>query len=155
MSSRFRRAVFWLGGLACLAAAAQAQFSLCGTSGVGPFTQAQVDAGRSAYNSACAACHGPNLQNGSHRTPLIGPGFVVAWGNRSTADYFRYIQTKMPQREPGALAPQTYAAIIAYILAANGAQPGAETLTGESAVRINTIADGVVRATVLAETPPP
>lgn len=139
----------WAGSFLVLGTlAAPAQVSLTGTSGIGPFTQAQIDAGRPAYNAACAACHGPNLQNGSHRTPLIGPGFVVAWGNRSTAEYFRYVQTRMPYREPNTLAPETYAAIVAYILAANGAEPGSETLTAETAVRIDTIADGVIRDSV-------
>ena len=140
-----------LGGFLALGLlAAQAQLSCTGTSAVGPFTQAQVDTGRIAYNAACAACHGFNLQNGSHRTPLIGPGFLVAWGNRSTAEYFRYVQTRMPHREPGTLASESYAAIVAYILAANGAQPGSETLTAETAVRINNITDGVIREAVLA-----
>jgi alcohol dehydrogenase (cytochrome c) len=143
-----------LGGFLALGLpAAQAQLSFTGTAAVGPFTQVQVDAGRAAYNAACAACHGINLQNGSHRTPLIGPGFLVAWGNRSTADYFRYVQTRMPHREPNTLAPETYAAIVAYILAANGALPGEETLTAETAVRINNITDGVIRETVLAGNP--
>ncbi len=141
----------WVGGILALGIlAAPAQVSLTGISGIGPFTQEQVDAGRPAYNAACAACHGVNLQNGSHRTPLIGPGFIVAWGNRSTAEYFRYVQTRMPHREPNTLAPETYAVIVAYILAANGALPGDQTLMAETAVRINTIADGVIREPVLA-----
>ncbi len=149
--------LYFLGAGCCLALgvlAAQAQISLTGTSAVGPFTQEQVDTGRTAYNAACGACHGPNLQGGSHRTPLIGPGFLVAWGNRSTAEYFRYVQTRMPHREPNTLAAETYAAIVAYILAANGALPGEQTLTQETAVRINNITDGVIREPVLAGNSP-
>ena len=130
--------------------AAEGQISLTGTSGIGPFTQAQVDAGRIAFNANCGVCHGVNLQGGSHRTPLTGSSFLVGWGNRSTAEYFRYIQTRMPYREPGTLSSETYAAIVAYILAANGAQPGSETLTAESSVRLDTIADGVIREPILA-----
>jgi mono/diheme cytochrome c family protein len=129
---------------------ALAQISTQGTSGVGPFTQEQVDRGRVAYNASCAACHGYNLQNGTHRTPLIGPGFIAGWGSRTTWEYYRYVSYRMPDRAPGSLAPQTYSAIIAYILAANGALPGSETLTAQSSVRIDTIADGVVRESVLA-----
>jgi len=79
---------YWLrlGAVLAVVTAAQAQISLTGTSGIGPFTQAQVDAGRDAYNAACGACHGQNLKDGSHRTPLTGPGFIAAWGGRSTAD---------------------------------------------------------------------
>lgn len=127
-----------------------AQISTKGTSGIGPFTQAQVDSGRVAYNASCAACHGVNLQNGTHRTSLIGPAFIAGWGDRSTWEYYRYVSYRMPDRAPNSLAPQTYSDIVAYILAANGAQPGNETMTPESSVRIDTIADGVIREAVLA-----
>jgi cytochrome c len=145
----------FLVALVALAAAAQAQISFTGTSGIGPFTQEQVERGRPAYNAACGICHGINLQNGTHRTSLIGPSFLVGWGRRSTVEYFRYIQYRMPLREPGTLKAETYADIVAYILAANGAQPGAEALTPTSSVRIDTIADGVIRDQVLAGYSPP
>ncbi|RYD90823.1 MAG: hypothetical protein EOP50_15320 [Sphingobacteriales bacterium] len=128
---------------------AGAQISLTGTSAIGPFTQSQVDAGRIAYNAACAACHGINLLNGSHRTPLIGPSFMVGWGRRSTIEYMRYVRYRMPLREPGSLSLETYADITAYIMAANGALPGEEAMTEQTAVTINTIADGVIREPVL------
>jgi mono/diheme cytochrome c family protein len=137
-----------LGG-AALAGAAQAQFTLTGTAGIGPFTQAQVDAGRPAYNAACGACHGQNLTNGTHRTALTGPGFIVGWGNRSTAEYFRYVRTRMPHREPNSLPVETYAAIIAYILSANGGRPGEQALTPETDVRIGSFTDGIVREELL------
>ena len=82
--------------LAVAAYAAQAQVSTTGTAGVGPFNQAQVDAGRAAYGPACGACHGATLQGGPNSTALAGPGFMGAWSGRSTADYFRYVQTQMP-----------------------------------------------------------
>ena len=129
---------------------AVADISTTGTSGIGPFTQGQVDSGRVAYNANCAACHGYDLQNGTHRTPLIGQSFIVGWGQRSTLEYYRYVSYRMPYREPGSLTPETYADIVAYILASNGALPGTETLTALTSVKINTIADGVVRDTVLA-----
>ena len=151
MGSRAVGYFCWGTGLLALGAlAAQAQISLTGTSGIGPFTQAQVDAGRISFNANCGACHGVNLQGGSHRTSLTGPGFLAAWGNRSTAEYLRYVQTRMPYREPGTLAPEAYAAIVSYIFAANGALPGSETLTAEKAVRLDTITDGVIREPVLA-----
>jgi len=151
----------WLGGFAALGAAALlllalrpagAQISFSGTAAVGPFTQTQVDAGRIAYNAACGACHGINLLDGTHRTPLIGPSFMVGWGRRSTIEYMRYVRYRMPLREPGSLSLETYADITAYILAANGSLPGTETMTDATAVTINTIADGVVREPVLSGT---
>lgn len=129
---------------------AGAQISTTGTSGIGPFTQEQVDNGRLAYDAACSACHGVNLQNGTHRTSLIGRSFLAGWGSRSTWEYYRYVSYRMPNGTPGSLSPETYADIVAFILAANGALPGSTPMTAQSAVRIDTIADGVVRDTVLA-----
>jgi mono/diheme cytochrome c family protein len=145
-----------VGGMLALAATflpgwpAVADISTTGTSGIGPFTQEQVDVGRVAYNANCSACHGYNLQNGTHRTPLVGQSFIVGWGQRSTLEYYRYVSYRMPYREPGSLSPETYSAIVAYILAANGSLPGNAPMTPQSAVRIDTIADGVVRESVLA-----
>ena len=139
--------------LAVAGYAAHAQVTATGTSGVGPFTQAQVDAGRAAYGPACGACHGATLQGGPNSTALAGPGFMGAWGGRSTADYFRYVQTQMPYGNANGLSPETYAAIIAYIYAVNGAQPGPETMTAQSAVRINSITDGRVRDNVIGAAP--
>jgi mono/diheme cytochrome c family protein len=129
---------------------AAADISTTGTSAIGPFTQEQVDSGRVAYAANCSGCHGVDLQNGSQRTSLVGRSFLAGWGDRTTWEYYRYVSYRMPDRAPGSLAPQTYSAIVAYILAANGAQPGSETLTAQSSVRIDTIADGVVRESVLA-----
>ena len=124
---------------------AAAQISTTGTSAIGPFTQAQVDSGRGDYNSHCGGCHGFNLQNGTIRTSLIGRSFLAGWGSRSTWEYYRYVSYRMPNQAPNSLTPETYSNIVAYILAVNGAQPGTETLTAQSAVRIDTIADGIVR----------
>lgn len=143
----------WLGVMTVAAALlvlpAAAAISTSGTSAIGPFTQAQVDQGRIAYNAACATCHGYGFQNGSQRTSLVGRSFLAGWGDRTTWEYYRYVSYRMPNNAPNSLAPETYSAIIAYILAANGAQPGTETLTAQSSVRIDTITDGVVRDFVL------
>src|SRR5690606_18119027 len=127
MTIPFARNRLWLGGFLALGAAASlnlashpaaAQVSFSGTSAVGPFTQAQVDSGRIAYNQACGVCHGVNLQDGSHRSPLIGTSFMVGWGRRSTIEYMRYVRYRMPLRVPGSLSLETYSGITAYILAA-------------------------------------
>ena len=52
------------------------------TGGISPqFTAAQVAAGKTAYNSNCAVCHGSTMTNGTFGTPLAGRIFQehVAW----------------------------------------------------------------------------
>ena len=129
---------------------AAADISTTGISAIGPFTQEQVDSGRVAYAANCSGCHGVDFQNGSQRTSLVGRSFLAGWGDRTTWEYYRYVSYRMPNNAPNSLPPETYSAIVAYILAANGALPGNAPMTPQSAVRIDTIADGVVRAPVLA-----
>ena len=123
-------------------AAAQAQISTTGTAAVGPFNQAQVDAGRTAYQANCSGCHGPALQGGPNSTALAGPGFMAAWGGRNSADYYRYVSTQMPYGNAGGLSADTYASIVSFIYAVNGSRPGTAALTADNATRINTFTDG-------------
>ena len=133
-------------------AAAQAQISTTGTAAVGPFTQAQVDEGRIAYQANCAGCHGPALQGGPNSTALAGPGFIAAWGSRSSADYYRYVSTQMPYGNAGGLDGATYASIVSYVYAVNGSKPGTAALTADNATRVNTFADGkIVDAMIVAQ----
>jgi hypothetical protein len=55
---------------------------------------------------------------------------------------FAFVSNAMPQGLEGDLKPDEYAAVVAYILAANGAQPGAAMFTGKSDTRIGAIANG-------------
>jgi cytochrome c len=94
-----------------------------------PFTQAQADAGRPAYQTACAACHGPDLGGRNDASQLAGSLFMGSWGNRTTADLVGFMQAAMPPGNAGRLDEATYLNIAAFILDSNGARPGAEALT--------------------------
>jgi plastocyanin/cytochrome c553 len=86
-----------------------------------------VDLGKAAYLASCAVCHGENL-GGRERAPaLAGRAFGTAWAARTAWDLFQRVRTTMPQSAPGSLSDDNYAAIIAYILNANG-HPGDVTL---------------------------
>ena len=115
-----------IGGIALVVGAyamAQAQ----NTTGTGPFTQAQVDAGRAAYAGNCADCHGANLGGGPNGPGLYGPGFMARWGGQTTADYYKFMSATMPYGNEGRLPADTYASIASFIYAANGARPGTQT----------------------------
>ena len=89
-----------------------------------PYTQAQVTAGKAAFATSCAACHGAQLQ-GVSAPALTGSTFGAA---HLTVSVLRNgITTKMPLNAPGSLSPTTYAAIIAYVLAWNCVKPSANT----------------------------
>jgi PQQ-dependent dehydrogenase (s-GDH family) len=109
------------------------------TAGTGPeYTAAQAERGRREYDSHCAVCHGSTLTNGTFGTPLAGPYFRSNWFGRTVRALYDKSRT-MPPASPGSLPPETYAAIVAYILQLNGFEPGETELPadgGGSGMRI-------------------
>ncbi len=105
------------------------------------YTIEQAAAGRTAYQASCAGCHLPDMSGRNEAAPLAGPNFLNAWRDQTTLDLYEYISTTMP---PGGakLAAETYVAITAFILQANGATAGSERLTPATAMAIGSIASG-------------
>ena len=88
------------------------------------FTAAQASAGKTAYNSNCAVCHGSTLTNGTFGTPLAGEYFKNMWFDRSLRAFYDRAVKTMPPAAPGSLPKDTYAKIVAYILEINGFKAG-------------------------------
>lgn len=98
--------------------------------GIAPqFTTAQVAAGKVAYNSNCAVCHGSTMTNGTFGTPLAGPYFKKNWSGRSVQALHDKAQKTMPPGEPDSLPSSVYAEIVTYILEMNGSKAGGVALT--------------------------
>ncbi len=95
------------------------------------FTTAQVAAGKTAYNSNCAVCHGSTMTNGTFGTPLAGEYFTKMWKGKSVRALYDRANKTMPPAAPGSLAKDSYADIIAYILELNGFKAGSTELKGE------------------------
>jgi len=93
--------------------------------GVPPtFSARQAAAGRIAYDSYCAVCHGSTLTNGTFGTPLAGEYFRWRWSGRSVAAFYEKARDTMPPAAPGRLAGEAYADILAYIFEVNGMAAG-------------------------------
>lgn len=92
------------------------------------FTTRQAAAGRKAYESYCAVCHGTTLTNGTFGPPLGGEFFRARWSGRSVAAFYRKSRDTMPPAAPAALPNAAYADIVAYILEMNGAAAGRSEL---------------------------
>ncbi|HWM61387.1 MAG TPA: PQQ-binding-like beta-propeller repeat protein [Rhizomicrobium sp.] len=119
----------------------------------GPFTAEQAGGGRALFVANCASCHGARLQGAGEAPPLAGSTFMAAWGNRSTEELYNLVKASMPYGNGNSLDAATYRSIVAYVLSANGAKPGAVALTGNETVRIAAIADG--KMPVIADAPAP
>ena len=112
----------------------------------GPFTEQQAVAGLVAYQTNCASCHRPDLGGLNEARPLAGPDFMNTWRERTAEELIAFTQLTMPLAPgiPGSLSQQAYVDIVAFLLHANGAQPGNETLTAGSPTVIGTVANGVI-----------
>ncbi len=112
----------------------------------GPFTPQQAAAGFVAYRTHCASCHLPDLGGLNEARPLAGIDFMNVWAERTAEQLILYTQLTMPSSPgiPGSLGEQMYADIVAFLLQANGAQPGSDPLTATSQVVIGSVADGVM-----------
>ncbi len=95
------------------------------------FTTAQADHGQEVYNANCAVCHGANLENPEFAPSLEGAAFRRRWGGQSVGGLFAYVSGQMPPGQTGILAPDDYAAILAYLIRANGGQAGAQALPSD------------------------
>ena len=80
----------------------------------------QTEQGHAAYASDCAACHGTGMDNGAFAPALKGPSFQAKWGGAGADKLYDYIRSSMPPGNTGGLPDETYAAIVAAILAENG-----------------------------------
>src|SRR5665213_2685982 len=106
----------------------------------GPFTAAQVDAGRAAYEASCAQCHGADLGGRNDASQLAGSLFMGSWGGRTTSELVGFMEGSMPPGNAGSLGEASYLNIAAFILSSNGARPGNRPLTVAANTGIRSIA---------------
>ena len=102
------------------------------------FTVEQAAAGKTAYASACARCHMPDLGGSPDAAALKGSTFLDTWRTRTTKDLFEFVSGSMP---PGgsSMSPETYAAIVAFVLRSNGAESGSTRLEPSTAVPLERV----------------
>ena len=102
------------------------------------FTAEQATAGKAVYGTACARCHMPDLGGTPDAPALTGTTFLDTWRARTTRDLFEFVSGSMP---PGgaSMSPETYAAILAYVLQSNGAASGGTRLEPSTAVPLDRV----------------
>jgi hypothetical protein len=122
------------------------------------FTAAQAAAGKVEYQSECFLCHTDKLtgrvgdpselpaisslpagtqqtikSSGGSIPALAGPRFMARWGAKTTKDLSARIM------EAAGLDEQRYLNITAYVLEFNGARPGTQPLTKDTAVDVQSV----------------
>lgn len=98
----------------------------------GVYDAAQAASGVRQYAQSCAPCHGAGLNGNGESPPLIGGEFLDHFDGLTVGDLFDRIIRTMPKNMPGSLSLQSYAAVLAYILEANGFPAGHSPLSDRS-----------------------
>ena len=95
----------------------------------GVYTKAQAERGRASYFTACASCHGAQLQGDTDAPDLAGNAFLKRWNDRSVGALFSFVESQMPVGRPRSLGAAGYADVVAHILASNGLPEGEKELS--------------------------
>lgn len=126
-----KRALAMLGlAIGLLGTPASAQdYTLSG----GGISDDQIARGEEAFMTNCAGCHGDDLRSVDSNAPdLRGPTFAASWTDAPLSEKFEKIVDTMPPGRGGSLSDQTYADIVAFILATNGVQATEDELPGDA-----------------------
>jgi mono/diheme cytochrome c family protein len=103
----------------------------------GAYTGEQARLGEFLYGTNCSACHAPNMTGrldlDGDAFPLIGSEFWRRHEGKGLNETFAYMRTRMPRGAEGSLRDRDYAAILAYILEANGYPAGMTELPATAA----------------------
>jgi glucose dehydrogenase len=103
----------------------------------GIYSTAQAEAGQSAFNAKCSACHGDDLRGSEHAPPLRGRRFWREWDDETVRSLYSRIISTMPPSDPGSLAPKETIDIVTYLLQSNGLPAGDKAI--ESPNELNVI----------------
>jgi mono/diheme cytochrome c family protein len=86
----------------------------------GAYTARQATQGEETFRNVCGNCHGT--------AEFSGPTFRKTWAGRPVYALFDQLRNAMPLDNPGGLAPEEYAAVIAYVLKLNQYPAGSSEL---------------------------
>lgn len=102
-------------GVAAKSSAASGPSTLSGV-----YTAAQAARGKDVYAGTCKSCHTP----ASH----TGAMFKKWWVGKHLSDLYMFVGTNMPKNDPGSLAPEDAADVVAYLMQINGMPVGPSEL---------------------------
>ncbi len=90
----------------------------------GVYTDEQASRGKDVYFGSCRSCHTP----ASH----TGATFAKWWRGKRLSDLFAFVSTRMPKNDPGTLAPEDVADVMAYLLKMNRMPVGVTELPADA-----------------------
>ena len=109
----------------------------------GLYTDEQASRGKDVYLNSCRSCHTP----ASH----TGATFNQWWRGKHLSDLFAFVSTRMPKNDPGSLAPEDVADVMAYLLKMNAMPVGPNELPAD----VDSLKKYRIEAKSKTTTPPP
>lgn len=88
------------------------------------YLASQAARGEAVYEATCGNCHVSG--------ELVGPQFVDTWNNRRAYDFYALVRATMPLDNPGGLKDGEYLDVVAYVLRANNATAGRDSLKADT-----------------------
>ena len=101
------------------------------------YLNSQAARGQRVYEETCGTCH--------QSSQFVGQAFVESWNDRRVYDFYALVRGTMPLDKPGGLKEGEYLDVVAYLLKANHAPGGTDSL------KADTVA---LRKTRIAVSPP-
>lgn len=91
----------------------------------GVYSAAQADRGEQRFKTSCSSCHTPGSFGGG--------AFADRWNGQTMGEVFDFVSNAMPENDPGGLAAEDYANVLAFILKVNGYKAGDNDLPSKTA----------------------
>ena len=88
------------------------------------YLPSQAARGAQVFENTCGACH--------QSTQFVGQNFVENWNDRRVYDFYALVRSTMPLNDPGGLKEQQYLDVVAYLLQANHAPAGRDSLQADT-----------------------
>ena len=82
----------------------------------GVYTNDQATRGRYVYLGSCRYCHNAETHTGKV--------FAEWWKGKQLSDLYSFVLERMPKNDPGSLAPEDVADVVAYLLKLNAMPVG-------------------------------
>lgn len=98
----------------------------------GVYTAEQAKRGAEVYGTACASCHGDQLEGQGQAPPLRGSDFTGKWDKQAADDLFETMKASMPADQPGSLTREQNADVLAYLFQANRFPAGKTELPADA-----------------------
>lgn len=90
----------------------------------GIYTKEQATRGRYVYLGSCRSCHSAETHTGKT--------FAEWWKGKPLSELFTFVLERMPKNDPGSMAPEDVADVVAYILELNAMPAGKAELYPEA-----------------------